>query len=445
MYRRITLLLFVSVSLLSGQASAQDLLPTISGQRVDLYEYARNMMQSAGLEQPPKMINELPHAIFRYEGNTINASQLNQNLAGATAFKSESYTLTLPNLTGMIDTLVMMVGVPGVDDERIVSTVIIGNMRDKLAYYVDYNHNFDFTDDGSFLFFTKKEKASLVKINKAGVSTSYEYILFDLALVPEYLATLDVRLINAPRAKEKKEPKFAVPYLSRSSRLNLQFSFLTGSGDMRFAYNNLEDVNKEYSAAIDAISRFTMSASYAFQHLNVGATVAIEANQIGREEQYVTDLNDPSDKLINYNIGNWSRTRFIYGVFAEYDIRLIRNSYLTPYFFIFRYNHLSEEGFAGYGSEIDEASPFNSVFTNRMGRQFGAKLKLPMSEKVLAVLDIGYTRNGFDLAEGFIQETHAPTSVITEHGTINYGVGVQFLLFNGKGKVSKNLPAEKKL
>ena len=437
--------LWVGIILLSSSVYAQDLLPTIGGHRVDIYEYAKTLMQTEGLEQPPKAVNELPHAIFRYENNTINANRMNRNLAGQEPFESQAYDITLPNLTGMVDTLVMMVGLTNAADQRIVSAVIIGNMRDKLAYYVDYNHNFDFTDDGSFLFFNKKDKASLIEIKAKGDNNNYEYILFDLALVPDYLATLGIRLKDYPKVKTKSEPKFAVPYLNPASRINLEISFLTGSGDMNFAYNTPENVNKRYSAAIDAVSRFSLSLSYAFRNLNLGAMVALDANQIGREEQYVDDLEDPNDQQINYNIGNWPRSRFMYGLFAEYDIRLIRNSYLTPYFLLFRFNYLSDEGFEGYGSELNEVESLNNMFINRLGQQFGAKVKLPMSEKVMVVLNVGYTRNGFDLSDNFIQEAYDNTSVTTDYGTINYGVGAQFLLFNGKNKITKTKPAEDKL
>ncbi len=441
----IKLILCLIAALIPLTTVAQDLLPTIPGQRMDFYEYAKNLMQTEGLEQPPKAINELPHAIFRYEDNTINATRLNRNLMGAEAFSSREYDIVLPNLTGMLDTLVMMIGVTNAADQRIVSTVIIGNMRDKLAYYVDTNHNFDFTDDGSFLFFDKQNKASLIEIKTPGDNNNYEYILYDLALVPDYLATLGIRLMNAPRVKENQEPKFAIPYLNPASRLNLEVSFLTGAGDMSFSYNTPENVNKRYAAAIDAVSRFSLSLSYAFRNLNLGAMVALDANQIGREEQYVDDLDDPDDKQINYNIGNWPRSRFMYGLFAEYDIRLIRNSYLTPYFHIFRFNYLGNEGFEGYGSELNETEPVNNMFVNRLGQQFGAKVKLPMSQKVMVVLNVGYTRNGFDLSDGFIQDVHDTGSTATDYGTINYGIGAQFLLFNGKDKLSKTQPAENKL
>jgi hypothetical protein len=155
----------LGVMLLVGAATTQDILPTVSGQRVDIYEYAKNLMQTQGLEQPPEAINELPHAIFRYRRNTLNANQFNRNLMGAKAFESQAYNITLPNLTGMKDTLVLIVGVTNAYEQRIVSAVIIGNMRDKLAYYVDTNHNFDFTDDGSFIFLTKTTKPVWLRSN----------------------------------------------------------------------------------------------------------------------------------------------------------------------------------------------------------------------------------------------------------------------------------------
>lgn len=445
MLQLIRICLCLGIVLLSGTVIAQDILPTISGQRVDIYEYAKTLMQTEGLERPPKAINELPHAVFPYEDNTINANRMNRNLAGQAPFESQTYDITLPNLTGMIDTLVMMVGLKNMEGQRIVSTVIIGNMRDKLAYYVDYNHNFDFTDDGSFIFFDSKEKARFVRIRGEDTGGDHEYILYDLALVPDYLATLGIRLQDFPKAKTKTEPKFAIPYLNLASRINLEVSFLTGAGDMYFSYNTPDDVNKRYAASIDAVSRFSLSLSYAFRNLNLGAMAALDASQIGREEQYVDDLDDPDDRLINFNIGNWPRSRFMYGVFAEYDIRLIRNSYLTPYFLIFRYNYLDNEAFKGYGSEVNKTERVNNMFVNRLGQQFGAKVKLPMSEKAMVVLNVGYTCNDFDLSNRFIREPHDAASIRTDYGTFNYGLGAQFLLFNSKNKITKIRPAEEKL
>lgn len=434
------------VALSASQGFAQDQLPTIGGHRVDIYDYAEKIIQTQGLDQQYiKMINEIPYSIFRYDENTINANKLNENLNGEEPFKNQPFNITLPNLTGMIDTLVMMVGVTNTSGERIVSTAIIGNMRDKLAYYIDYNHNFDFTDDGSFLFFDNEEKASLISISAEGKDDPYEYILYDLALVPQYLATLDVRLINAPKVKTKKEPKFAVPYLNPRSRVNLELSFLTGPGDMDFSYTSQEGAIKQYSAAIDAVSRLSLSLSYAFRNLNVGASVAIDASQVGRQVYTLDDPKNIRGKQTIYNIGNWPRSRVMYGVFAEYDIRVYRNAYITPYFSLFRYAFLGSGGFAGYAGEVNEEMPYNQSFVERMGRQFGAKVKLPMSQKVMAVLNVGYTQNGFGLSESFVLESFDAGSVDVNYNTINYGVGAQFLLFNGKNQLSRTKPAEKKL
>ncbi|MDF9801010.1 hypothetical protein OKW21_006273 [Catalinimonas alkaloidigena] len=426
---------------------AQTTFPIIKPQQVDLYEYNKYKLMPDNQGTEVKSMSELPNAIFRYRNNTINASLLNRNLMGAAPFQNESYQLKLPNMTAMPDTLVMMVGIPNEEGERIVSAVVIGNLRDRLAYFVDANHNFDFSDDGDFMVFNEKETFSKVSIQPEGSEKSWEYTIFDLGLEKEYLKGLDIYLVE-PAGKTKKrssEPKYQVPILSMGSRLNLQVAFTTGSGDMYFAYDTPDNKNKKYSAAIDAVSRFSASLSYAFRNLNVGINLALDANQLGREEQYLTDFSDtekPPEKVTHYNIGNWSRTRFMYGLFAEYDIRLIRNSYLSPYFHLFKYNHLRNETFSGYANEISEEFTFNEAFINRVGQQFGAKIKLPMSEKVLVVLDIGYTKNGFDLKEGFIQEAHDTDNIAVNYHTFNYGVGCQFLLFNKKAMLSKVRPAE---
>ncbi|MEK6477685.1 hypothetical protein WJR50_09125 [Catalinimonas sp. 4WD22] len=426
---------------------AQTTFPIIRPQQVDLYEYNKYKLMPENQEAEVKSMSELPNAIFRYRNNSINASLLNRNLMGAAPFQSESYQLKLPNMTAMPDTLVMMVGVPNQEGGRIVSAVVIGNLRDRLAYFVDANHNFDFTDDGDFIVFNEKEKFSEVSIQPEGSEKSWEYIIFDLGMEKEYLKGLDIYLVE-PAKQEKKQkaaPKYQVPLLSMNSRLNLQVAFTTGSGDMYFAYDTPDNQNKKYSAAIDAVSRFSASLSYAFRNLNVGVNLALDANQLGREEQYLIDYSDserPPEQVTHYNIGNWSRVRFMYGVFAEYDIRLIRNSYLSPYFHLFKYNHLQKETFSGYANEISDEYVFNEAFINRIGQQFGAKVKLPMSEKVLVVLDIGYTKNGFDLKDGFIQEAHDMDNIEVSYNTFNYGVGCQFLLFNKKAALSKRMPAE---
>lgn len=430
---------------LLSELHAQITFPIIKPQQIDLYEYTKYMMMPENQASGVKSMSELPNAIFRYRSNTLNASMLNRNLMGEEPFPNEAYTLQLPNMIGMPDTLVMMVGVPGKNDKRIVSAVVIGNLRDRLAYFVDTNHNFDFTDDGDFLIFNEEEKFSKVSIRPDTSEESYEYIIFDLGLEEDYLKTLGIYLIEPAKAKKSKgEPKYKVPYLSLDSRLNLQFAFTTGSGEQYFSFNTPDGTNKKYSAVIDAVSRFSTSLSYAFRNLNIGVNLALDANQIGREEQYLTNYSNPNEqpkKVTHYNIGNWPRVRLMYGLFAEYDIRLIRNAYVSPYFHLFKYIHLQNESFSGYANEISNAYAFNELFTNRIGQQFGAKLKLPMSEKVLVMFDVGYTKNSFGLKDGFILETYVANSLDTYSSTFNYGLGCQFLLFNKSERLSKIKPS----
>ncbi len=439
--KKFLLCLSVAYFLLYG-LQAQVTFPIIKPQQIDLYEYSKYMLMPENQASGIKSMSELPNAIFRYRNSQVNASMLNRNLMGEPPFPNEAYTFTLPNMLGMPDTLVMMVGVTNQAGERMVSTVVIGNLRDRLAYFVDTNHNFDFTDDGNFLVFNEKEKFTKVGIQPEGSETSFEYILFDLGLDEEYLSSLGIYPVE-PAKKTKKAAKYQVPYLSHGSRWNLQLAFTTGSGEQYFSYDTPNGKNKKYSAVIDAVSRFSAGFSYAFRNLNLGVNLALDANQIGREEQYLTNVGDTDgDKITHYNIGNWSRTRFMYGLFAEYDIRLIRNSYLSPYLHGFKYTHLQNETFSGYAKEVSREYNFNETFIHKNGYQFGAKVKLPMSEKVLVVLDIGYTKNNFDLKEDFILEAHDAESVETYYHTFNYGLGCQFLLFNKNAGVSKAKPAD---
>ncbi|WKN33404.1 hypothetical protein PZB74_08660 [Porifericola rhodea] len=441
MKKAILLILFCITSLVGVQA--QNTFPIITPSQVDLYEYNKYKLMNTTDEVQVKNMSELPNAIFRYEGNTVNATMLNRNLMGEEPFTHEEFTLKLPDMTGMPDTVVMLLGHKNDQGERILSAVLVGNLRNKLAYFIDDNHNFDFTDDGNFLVFQENELFSRVNIATEEKGT-FSYILFDLGAHKEYLKGLDIYLIDTKKVREKKIAKYPVPLLSSESRWSMQFAFSTGSGKQYFSYSTPQLKDKQYSATIDAVSRFSASLQYAIRHLNVGFNFAFDANQIGREEQYVLDYSTPDEspkKVTHYNIGNWARSRLMYGVFAEYDIRLIRNSYLSPYFYVFRYHHLTNESFAGYANEISEAFTHNDFFKNKTGHQFGAKIKLPMSEKVLAVFDIGYTENNFGIKEGLIIEDHDPASIKTYYKTFNYGIGCQFLLSNGKSRLSKARPA----
>ncbi len=410
--------------------------PQIIQRSIDLYPLLKNqLIPSNPADSAIQMINELPHALFRYVSDSLTTAVLHQNNPDRDSFPEEKYRLVLPDMTGMPDTLVLMVGLEDEQGNSVVNTMVIGNMRDRLAYFVDDNNNYDFTDDGPAIVFNRNEKIKKVVVEaEAG---KFEYLMYDLALHEDYLKTRGLYLM-----KRKKQPakKFPVPLLGNASRLNLMVNFFTGNGDQSFSYVTTTDsLRKEYGAAIDAVFQLNGSVSYAYRHFNIGASLAIEANQIGRAQEYVYGKEG---RTINYNIGKWPRTRFLYGLFAEYDLRLYRNLYLTPTYHIFWYQYLQDDAFGGYGNELNQQLTHQDIFLKKSGKRYGGKLKLPLSERTLFFVEISYVQNSFDLHEDLILEEHEERRVDTEYTTLHYGFGCQVLLMNRsqKEKLSRKHP-----
>lgn len=389
----------------------------------DLYPLMRqNLMPLENSDDQPKPISDLPNVVLRYQSNVITTQPINQLQRKPDPYPVEKHNLILPDMAGMPDTLLVMVGLNNKAKERTVNTVLIGREGQKLVYFVDYNNNYNFTDDGPPVRFRKNTDLKTVTIRAAGKNQQFNYVLYDLAQFPEYLKTWGVDLTQ-PVVRQKTEPKFRVPLLSHQSRLNVAFGFLTGSGSQSFSFATADGVQKEYVATIDAISLFSVGVSYAFKNLNVGAELGYEGNQIGQTNYRV-------DGFTNYNIGKWPRRRFLYGAFVEYDIRIYRNMYLTPSYHVFRYNYLKAGSFQGYGNDLNQDYTSNTIFQNRQGERYGLKVKLPVSEKALFFAELGYVRNNVDINSGFVQEAYQNASLVAEYTTFNYGFGCQILLIN---------------
>ncbi len=429
---KLPFLLLFAVLFLSFSLKAQQPRQIIQ-RSVDLYPLMKNQLMAANpADSTIKIISQLPNALFRITGDTLSTATLNASNPGTTPFAIEQRRITLPDMSGMPDTLVLMAGLENPQGERTVNIMLIGNMRDRLAYFVDDNNNGDFTDDGPCTTFRKSEQIKKVIIRQEGQREPFEYLMYDLVRNEDYLRQKGIVLFKRQSPPVK---RYQVPLLGNASRLNLSVNFATGSGEESFAYTGADSANKEYSTVIDAVFQLNTSLSYAYRHLNVGVSLAVEANQVGRSHYSI-------DGFVNYNIGTWPRTRVIYGLFAEYDFRLYRNLYLTPVYHFFWYQHLQEGNFGGYSAELNRDMSFRQIFRDKTGQRYGGKLKIPISERVLFFAELTYVRNHFRLNEPFIREAHAPGSVDTRYDTFNYGFGVQFLLINRnrQTKLSKTHP-----
>ena len=396
----------------------------LSPTQYDLYPLMKQnlLMPLQNSDEQPKPISDLPNAVLRYEGNVITTEAVNMLQKKPDRYPVERHELVLPDMTGMADTLLVMVGLENKAKERTINTILIGREGKKLAYFIDYNNNYNYTDDGPALRFRRKADIKTITVRSAGKNEQFNYIIYDLAQFPEYLKAWGVDL-SKPVVQATSEPKFPVPLLSQKSRLNASFGFMTGSGDQSFSFATVDSEQKEYLATIDAISLFSASVSYAFKNLNLGVEIGYEGNQIGQ-------TNYRKNGFTNYNIGKWPRKRFLYGAFIEYDIRLYRNLYFTPSYHVFKYNYLKPEAFRGYGNELNQEYTHNTIFQNRKGERYGAKIKLPISEKVLFYAELGYVKNNLEINSGFIQEAYQVESLKTAYTTFNYGFGCQILLIN---------------
>lgn len=436
---------------------------------VDEWRLKNNKNNLSNIPQGTPMLGDLPMVLFKYNGGLVNTNLVNQaNPNLRRPVPRLTYRLKLPDLSAYIDTLFIMIAIDGPGNAQAVNSLIVGNTGTNLEYFLDYNNNFNFTDDGEAFAFpdyapvdrvstnnTKvKNKGKrytatihwkLVSIEPFGSELPYRFVLYDLRVAEDFLASAGMTVFNNPYRPEQRvgaqkdkppqKEKEVVKTLNNNFRVSAHADFTFGSGAQRFRFDTPNGATREYAASIDALTQVSFSASVSFFNFSIGGAFGLEGNQIGQTERYTYDDQFTNNRFIEYNTGDWPRRRQLYGGFISYDIPLFRKAYLTPVYaqYFYRYATDSPPFLEGEVSSqfVDVNQDVNTAFQNRNSIQYGLGFKYVMDKRFLLHVSARRVVNRFTINETFITEPFRPNSLRTRYNTFNYGLGLQYILFGG--------------
>ena len=392
-------------------------------------------------EYDPEKINNVPAVAFRFENVFVDTKAMLQNYPEAQV-APETFKMTLPDLTGVTDTVVMLTALKHriQKDADIVNALIIANAGSEEGYYfVDRNNNRDFTDDGAPIKMSKTQRsveATIKSENEQGKVLRYTYEIPNLYNNDLLLRTLGIEKDDLNYfANEELAPITLgkIKLLTPKGRLSLFVDFGIGNGDWDFSYavlNNNQISGRKYVTTINAIQAINASVAYAWQNFNIGARVSLEGSQLG-ENRLVNTLSSSAIESVP-NTGTWPRSRAIFSAFAEYDIHIDKNIYFSPYFEYGTYTFTKNGVFINsrVNTTVNTSLEYNDIFMNRTLMSVGAKVKFGLSRKTLLFGKFTYNETSFDLSEDFIVEDHDPTTIDTNNTSFTGGIGVQVLLAN---------------
>jgi hypothetical protein len=458
------------ISGLSPNLMAQRTLSEGDRFLVDEWRLKNNKNNLSNIPQGTPMLGDLPMVLFEYNGGLLNTNLINQaNPDLRRPVPRLTYRLKLPNLSAYIDTLFIMVAINGPGNAQAVNSLIVGNTGTNLEYFLDYNNNFNFTDDGgAFAFpssapvdrvstnntkvknkgkrYTSTIHWKLVSIEPFGSELPYRFVLYDLRVAKDFLASAGMTVFNNPyrpeqlvtdreREEAPAEKKTIVKPLNNGFRVNAYTDFAFGSGEQSFGFDTPDGETREYAASIDALTQLSFSASVSFLNFSIGGTFGLEGNQIGQTERYTYSDRFTSGRFTEYNTGDWPRRRQLYGGFVSYDIPLFRKAYLTPVYarYFYRYARDSPPFLEDNANLkfVDINQDVNTAFQDRSSIQYGLGFKYVMGKRFLLHFSARWVVNRFSINEFFIREPFLPNSLRTSYNTFNYGLGFQYILFGG--------------
>ena len=413
----VTLLLLGITTLLRAQE-----LPIYdnNANRVDIYHFQK-YLENNEVEEERNSIGSLPTAVFRYQSDTLNTRQINRANFDPELLPEESIPITLPDMSLAQDTLIVMVAVPVPNqDVHWVNVFVVENQGSQLVYHFDRDNDYSFRDEGGSFIFSKNKPVEALQIQQSTDQEPLTYYVYDFTLMPEFLARYGIQVGEVSYLK-----RFYYPMLNRHGRFTLQVHANFGKGNHQIFYQT-PSVSREISASLDAITQWGVSASYAWYNVSIGGFFFLEGNQIGQTERYTYE---DGERTIDYGFGNWPRRRVVYGVEAGYDLRVYKNMYLMPFYRFGTYRFTQDDLFSEQiGSDLNPSLSYSEIFQKRQLHSFGARIKFPLGEKALLLIEGSYLKNRYRLHPDFIQEILLNESLSSDYQALTFGVGVQWVL-----------------
>ena len=117
----------------------------------------------------------------------------------------------------------------------------------------------------------------------------------------------------------------------------------------------------------------------------------------------------------------WPSSKFHYGIFTEYDLRLSPELRLSPFFELMGYAVTSEDVFSK-----TEGKPVDSYLQNPYSLCFGTRFRFVAGERTALNIGISYRTSHFDIS-GYFSDIN-PTTYTSYFRQVNLGISVQHRL-----------------
>ncbi|WP_162053596.1 hypothetical protein [Pontibacter pamirensis] len=358
--------------------------------------------------------------------NTVNTADL------AKAYPKykipfELLTLSLPELSGYTDTLIVLWYLRKAERVRTgaVNVMLIAlDENQELSYFIDRNNNQNLADDGSPYLFKEGEQQRQVNIEDRRIGTlSFMLQNLEAAIAapvqPESLHK-DIASVPESPVLTREREAFALHFIS---------SLSSGGGKASLNYREMprpdsdeEDKKYTYGASYYASFNTTIGVAASLYNFYVGVSGSVEMFEVG-EQHLIKEFNKRGEafRQVQPNTGYWPSKRINLSGFIEYDFLIGSSLRFAPTLSYTRYNFIESHSFV-YNGERD----INQYFTDRYSYSFGGKIKYSVTEKSLLFFEVFKRYNHFDGSSYF--PNIEPETFSMKFNQLYGGIGFQLKL-----------------
>lgn len=356
-----------------------------------------------------------PSLFFKVTSPEMNTSFITKTYKEYN-LKADTFKITFPVMTGLMDTLagqwiLKSIQVPYVYE---VHTVLLGIKPDSvIVFYIDYNSNHDFSDDGSPYEF------SMLVSRKSFTVYDQENREFVFSVVNPS-EERRMRKYNRSVVKRSWEESRNKLYFNVSLRL------ATSGGDMALNYLSETPFNPtsiEYSAAYQSSAEAELAATLSYFGFQAGVLVMFEETEVGELHQIKRFVDaSGSSHVLSEPVGRWPHSAFMSGITVSYDLDLpfLKGFYISP---------VANGGFLSYLNSTtyflkSNKEPVSETFKDGKWFDWGVDLKLQFTRQSLIYFSYRHRKLTYDASSTF--DNLIPGSFSQKHTVNSFGVGFQY-------------------
>ena len=400
--------------------------------------------------------NEVAFIYYRYQSHVLNLLHFKSVFPQTRDAFPDEVVILPPDLRMLEDTIFAVAylktspGVPGIP-----VFMILGNTTTEYPlFFVDFNLDRDFTNDGDPLVFPKTEPFKSLEFQQRYEGNIYKYRLdllnpLDrLELSPEKIAApppravrinpnrKNVPIAQLPVGRDERRSLYAEAAMrSRASaRISTQFQVVMGFGRLSYAYfDPATRFPTEYEVNFNS-KGFGTTIQYRLKNLRAGLYLRYEnlffwssnkytrlgepytlCTTLGGGRQQCTEIENVRRDI---NLDILPKNRSSIGLNLAYQFRLSRMSYLSPFANVYAQRYSN-----GYIANRYYRQTSTYAMKNQYGREAGLILLTDVTGATSVFFSAAFTSNGFR-PEGFFDRNDvAGLRVRNLQGS--FGLGVQ--------------------